>query len=296
MTTSTTERENTQLHLGHNQRPRDIVHRTRGTSSGPITRLVSPSDWGGLIKPFVFLDLFDFEGGHAPSLELGWHPHSGIATVTVLLDGSVQYAETTGRVGVLPTGGVEWMQAGGGVWHTGTVDSAPARGFQLWVALPPDLENAPSMSHYVMPEDVPHVGPVRVILGSYNGLSSPIVAPPMTYLLVTLKDGERWTFLPPSGHDVAWLSLMDGALHASSRITRGEIAIFEHGETAIELVAEGDTQFVLGSAKQHPHELVLGHYSVHTSVEALRRGEAEIRRIGHQLRAEGKYSYALRSI
>ncbi|AZD66987.1 Redox-sensitive bicupin YhaK, pirin superfamily [Pseudomonas chlororaphis] len=296
MTTSTTERENTQLHLGHNQRPRDIVHRTRGTSSGPITRLVSPSDWGGLIKPFVFLDLFDFEGGHAPSLELGWHPHSGIATVTVLLDGSVQYAETTGSVGVLPTGGVEWMQAGGGVWHTGTVDSAPARGFQLWVALPPDLENAPSMSHYVMPEDVPHVGPVRVILGSYNGLSSPIVAPPMTYLQVTLKDGERWTFLPPSGHDVAWLSLMDGALHASSRITGGEVAIFERGETAIELVAEGDTQFVLGSAKQHPHELVLGHYSVHTSVEALRRGEAEIRRIGHQLRAEGKYSYALRSI
>lgn len=47
MTTSTTERENTQLHLGHNQPPRDIVHRTRGTSSGPITRLVSPSDLGG---------------------------------------------------------------------------------------------------------------------------------------------------------------------------------------------------------------------------------------------------------
>ncbi|AZE23645.1 Pirin-related protein [Pseudomonas chlororaphis subsp. aureofaciens] len=70
MTTSTTERENTQLHLGHNQRPRDIVHRARGISSGPITRLVSPSDWGGFIKPFVFLDLFDFEGGMPPLLNL----------------------------------------------------------------------------------------------------------------------------------------------------------------------------------------------------------------------------------
>ncbi|WP_367379790.1 hypothetical protein [Collimonas arenae] len=125
---------------------------------------------------------------------------------------------------------------------------------------------------------------------------SPIVTPLMTYLVVTLKDGERWTFLPPSGHDVAWVSLMDGALRASSRIARGEVAIFERAETAIELVAEGDTRFVLGSATQHPHELVLGHYSVHTSTEALRRGEAEIRRIGRQLRAEGKQSYALRSI
>lgn len=64
----------------------------------------------------------------------------------------------------------------------------------------------------------------------------------------------------------------------------------------IEMVAEGDTRFVLGSATQHPHAPVLGHYSVHTSIEALRLGEAEIRRIGHQLRAEGKQSNALRSI
>lgn len=112
MTTSTTERENTLSHLGRDQRPRDIVHRTGGVRNGSITRLVSPSDLGGLIKPFVFLDLFESDGGHAPPLEFGWHPHSGIATVTVILDGSVQYAETTGSAGVLPAGGVEWMQAG----------------------------------------------------------------------------------------------------------------------------------------------------------------------------------------
>ena len=38
---------------------RAIVLRTRGFRHGPITRLVSPSDIGELIKPFVFLDLFD---------------------------------------------------------------------------------------------------------------------------------------------------------------------------------------------------------------------------------------------
>lgn len=275
---------------------RHIVHRTRGTGNSSIMRLVSPSDLGGLIKPFVFLDLFESDGSHVPPLELGWHPHSGIATVTVVLDGSVQYAETTGSAGVLPAGGVEWMQAGGGVWHTGTAASAPLRGFQLWVALPPELENAPNRSQYVMPEQVPSAGAARVILGTYEGMTSPIAAPPMTYLVVTLNDGERWTYHPPAGHDIAWLALMDGALRASSRITRGEIAIFEQAETAIELIAEGDTRFVLGSAVQHPHELVLGDYSVHTSVEALRQGETEIRRIGRQLRAEGKQSYALRSI
>ena len=50
---------------------------------------------------------------------------------------------------------------------------------------------------------------------------------------------------------------------------------------------------MIGSATRHPHDLVLGNYSVHTSVEALRRGETEIRRLGAELRARGKQSYAL---
>lgn len=277
--------------------PRAIVHRTRGHAGGPITRLMSPGDLGRLVKPFVFLDHFEWSGdtSGAPSLETGWHPHSGIATVTVILDGSVQYAETTGNAGVLPAGGVEWMRAGGGVWHTGTLGDGPVRGFQLWVALPPEIENAPNASQYVPADEVAAAGPARVILGSYAGAVSPIAAPPMTYLSVSLHDGERWTFQPPAGHDVAWVALMNGALRASSRVTRGEMAIFEQGPLPIDFVAEGDTRFVLGSAPQHPHALVLGNYSVHTSREALERGESEIRRIGRALRAEGKQSYALRS-
>ena len=276
---------------------RAIVHRTRGHAGGPITRLMSPGDLGRLVKPFVFLDLFEWSGDAtgAPSLETGWHPHSGIATVTVIFDGSVKYAETTGNAGVLPAGGVEWMRAGGGVWHTGTINDGPVRGFQLWVALPPELENAPNASQYVRAEEVPAAGPARVILGTYAGAVSPIMAPPMTYLSVSLRDGERWTFQPPAGHDLAWVALINGALRSSSRITRGEMAIFEQGPLPIDFVAEGATRFVIGSAPQHPHDLVLGHYSVHTSREALERGETEIRRIGSVLRAEGKQSYALRS-
>src|SRR5260370_38957899 len=95
------------------QSVREIVHRTRGVSGGPITRLMSPSDLGELIKPFVFLDLFDFDGQDAPmSIEHGWHPHSGIATVTVVFEGAIRYAETTGSSGELPAGSVEWMHAG----------------------------------------------------------------------------------------------------------------------------------------------------------------------------------------
>ena len=59
---------------------REIIYRTSGQTHGPITRLVSPSDLGELIKPFVFLDLAAFDGRFAPTpMGFGWHPHSGIA-------------------------------------------------------------------------------------------------------------------------------------------------------------------------------------------------------------------------
>lgn len=270
------------------QSAREIVYRTRGITRGPITRLVSPSDLGELMKPFVFLDLAVFDGRSPPMpIERGWHPHSGIATVTVMLEGAVRVAETTGKADVLPAGSVEWMQAGNGVWHTGAPEPGGAKAFQLWVALPPELENAPNASHYVMPDDVPIVGPARVILGSHGGRASPIPSPPLTYLHVQLRAGERWSYQPPEGHTVAWAAVHEGTLRASSPISAGEIAIFEGSERAIDIVAEGDTGFVLGSAAPHRHELVLGTYSVHTSTDALRRGEAEIRRIGERLRADG---------
>ncbi|HMJ52324.1 MAG TPA: pirin family protein [Polyangiaceae bacterium] len=281
--------------LAHQTQPsaREIIYRTQG-SGGPINRLVSPSDLGEIIKPFVFLDLFEFDQHDTRmSMDHGWHPHSGIATVTVVLEGSTRYAETTGKAGELRAGSIEWMRAGNGVWHTGTLGPGRVSGFQLWVALPPELENAPNASHYVMPDRVPVEGPVRVILGAYGNSKSPIASPPMTYLVVSLKAGERWSYQPPRGHTVAWVAVQDGALRTSSRIPSGELAIFAPSEAPIDFVAEGNTRFVLGSAAKHPHHLFLGNYSVHTSAAALRQGDVEIRRIGEKLRAEGKRSYAL---
>ena len=272
---------------------REIRYRTDGSTRGPITRLVSPSDLGQVMKPFVFLDLAVFDGRSAPTpMEYLWHPHSGIATVTVPLDGAIRIADTTGADVVLPAGGIEWMRAGHGVWHTGQVELGGARAFQLWVALPLELENAPSASQYIQPAQVPVVGPARVILGSYGGAQSPVDAPQMTYLQVDLAPGERWTYRPARGHLVAWLAISDGALRTPERVEAGEVALFDQAESAIDLVAEGRTRFVIGSAAPHPHDLALGNYSVHTSAAALRKGEDEIRRIGRRLRDNGTLRHA----
>jgi redox-sensitive bicupin YhaK (pirin superfamily) len=266
---------------------RAIVRRTRGRKHGPTTRLISPSGLGEMLKPFVFLDLFDYEG--APfNVEL--HPLSGIATLTYVVEGQVSYIDPDNVRGTVPTGGVEWMQAGRGMWHGGGVDRAGrTRGFQLWIALPPELELGPTVTDPQAPEDVQEDGPARVLLGRYGSASSAIVSPaPINYLAVRLKASERWRYEPPAGHTVLWVAIASGTLSAPDDLQQGDLAAFEASSQAVAFGALTDAEFVLGSAAPHKHDLVTGFNSVHTSPEALRVGEAHIASIKERLVQKGR--------
>ena len=61
------------------------------------------------------------------------------------------------------------------MWHGGGLNQpGRTRGFQLWIALPPELELGPTISIYQAPEAVPQAGPARVLLGSCGSASSAI--------------------------------------------------------------------------------------------------------------------------
>lgn len=267
---------------------REIAFRTHGSVNGPITRLMTPSDIGEMTKPFVFLDLFDTNP--VPPREIGFHPHSGIATVSLLFQGKFRYEETSGAEGILGAGSVEYMRASGGVWHGGTsYGEERVQGFQLWIALPPDVENAENLSCYLSSDDITADGPARVIIGQYGTATSKIPAPSgVNYLDVQLSAGEQWTYHPPEDHDVCWLALQKGQLRVPSKVDTGELVVFEESENAVPIKAVGEARFVLGSAVKHPHELFFERSSVHTNGKALKKGQAEIERIGQTLRAEGR--------
>jgi redox-sensitive bicupin YhaK (pirin superfamily) len=266
-----------------------IAKRTRGQKHGPIIRLMSPSGFGRLLKPFVFLDLVDNQG--TAFTGFGLHPHSGIATVTYIAEGSARYEDTNGATGLLAAGGVEWMRAGGGVWHGGGLgEPGRTRGFQLWITLPPELELGPSESLYLSPEAVPSDGPARVLIGSYGTATSSIKTPsPMNYLAVHLKAGERWSYQPPAGHTVLWTAVGRGSILVPDELQQGELAAFTSSSAAVEFEAQSDAEFVLGSAVPHKYHLVLGSHSVHTSVEALREAETRIAALRTSLIQEGRF-------
>lgn len=268
--------------------PRKIVHHTRGLSHGPITRLVSPGDLGEVLKPFVFLDLFTLD--NASFSGMGLHPHSGIATVSYLFEGSVRYEDTTGATGVLPAGGVEWFKAAHGAWHGGGAgEHGNTRGFQLWIALPPGDELGAVESIYQAADAVPQEGPARVLVGALGASASPLrPQAPLNYFAVRLGKNESWRYQPPGDHSVGWLALAKGHVFAPEKVDAGELVVFEPSNRPIEVHAVADTEFVIGTAAPHRHDLVLGRYSVHTSRETLQAGENRIGEIQRRLRSEGR--------
>ena len=262
---------------------RSITRRNAGHRHGPITRLISPGDEGELTKPFVFLDYVEAPAGAGP--RFGFHPHSGIATLTFPLTFDVEHEASNGQVDAVQRGGVEWVLAGGGIWHRGRATSTePLAGFQLWFSMPPSHELATPYTRFIQPEAVPRVGPVKVLLGSHAGHTSPIDSPLRANCLwVQISAGDTWVYTPEPGFDVAWVFAQSGTLSVSGAHLVRELAVFEEGPGALHFHAETDCAFLFGAAAKHPHDLVLGSHSVHTHPDALAQGVRRIMEIGETL-------------
>src|SRR5260370_20429771 len=167
------------------------------------------------------------------------HQDSVIATVTVVANGDVTFDDPHLGHGTIGYGGVEWVRAGRGMWHGKELSagsSAAVQGFQLWIALPPDLEHAEPEVQYVGTGGMPIIGPARLIVGAYAGARSPVRSPHgVNYLLTTLKPGERWTYEPPLGHLISWVAVGKGALTARRPLVEGELSPLSKSDATMTL-------------------------------------------------------------
>lgn len=279
MTLSVSNRDDRRLEFA--VRPIKVV--TRGHAAGAVKRLIRPSYLAQMLKPFVLLDFIDAAAAEDPLA--GWHPQSGIAVLTFLLEGNLVHQDTTGASRMLAPGGIEWMRAAGGAWHSnGALGHGRVRALQVGLAMPPRIEVAPAESSHVPAAQVPRVEGVRVLMGHYGGQWSPLASPGATTLLyVELRRGQKWTYMPTPGHTVAWAYTIDEALLANGETVSKSLAIFEDSDGPIEFIASADVAFVLGAAVRSAFPLVLGAHSVHTSRRTLQLGQAELARIGSRM-------------
>jgi len=241
-------------------RPRDL--------GGLSVRRVLPAIGHRTVGPFIFLDHMGpavFAPGDG--LDVGPHPHIGLATVTYLFAGELVHRDSLGSEQPIRPGDVNWMTAGRGIVHSERTAAerrrtgADVHGLQLWVALPAaEEERAPSFHHHPGPTlpELDRAGVrLRVLAGAAYGATSPIATlSPLFYVDAALPAGA--TLDLPDDHAERALYVVDGAVTAGGvTATAGRMLVAAPG-APVTVRAEAATRLALlgGAALDGPRHML----------------------------------------
>ena len=198
------------------------------------------------LDPFIHLDQMG-EVEYAPGEPRGtpWHPHRGFETVTYMIDGAFEHADSNGGGGLITNGDTQWMTAGSGILHIEKPPEALVQsgglfhGFQLWVNLPAIQKWAAPRYQDIRAQEVALVSSpdggslVRVIAGDVAGHAGPgSTYSPMTLVHATLSPGARLA-LPwrPDYNALLYVMAGQGTVGADGRpIGTGQLAVFGPGD------------------------------------------------------------------
>jgi hypothetical protein len=186
--------------------------------------LISPDNFA-TTDPFLVLveDWFSAVG-------FDWHPHRGIETVTLVLDGVLEHGDSLGNAGALEPGDVQWMTAGRGIIHRELAfRNEHAHTLQLWLNLPADKKLVETRYQDLRAASRPaHTEPgvvVRAISGQAGQAAGQAANHhPILGLLITLDPGARYAQpLPADSRAFAYV-LQGAASIAGTAVRAGQTA------------------------------------------------------------------------
>lgn len=165
-----------------------------------------------LFDPFLMLDDFRAEIPQDYIKGFPWHPHRGIETITYVLSGDVEHGDSMGNKGIITSGDVQWMTAGGGVIHQEMPkgdSNGRMLGFQLWANLPASQKMINPRYRDVRSNQIPKVlldngVNIKIICGRVGDTEGPvrdIVIDP-EYLDITVPPQTTYRHPTKSGHNV----------------------------------------------------------------------------------------------
>lgn len=219
----------------------------------PVRTLFSYNTPDAEISPFLMLDYAGpamFPPASKPR-GVGFHPHRGFETVTILYQGEIEHRDTAGNGGLIGPGDVQWMTAAKGLLHEEmhsvafTQQGGAFEAIQLWVNLPAKYKMTAPHYQSITDSRIPMVkldeegSVLRIIAGHYQALKGPA----NTYTPVNLWDlrlqanhAVELTF--PEGYTTILFNLK-GSVKINNSATMGdaELAFFERSGKTINLTA-----------------------------------------------------------
>ena len=244
-----------------------IIRVNRGTAihwvgdGFPVYTLFSYHHLAEEISPFLLLD-YAAPAEFTPTTQkrgVGFHPHRGFETVTIVYQGEVEHKDSAGNSGKIGPGDVQWMTAGSGILHEemhgqdfrrtgGTMEMV-----QLWVNLPAKDKMTKPGYQGILNKDIPVIklpengGEIRVIAGHYGKLKGAAKTfTPVNLWDIWLQAGRQISLTIPAGYNTALLLLKGKVtVNDAEGLSPKELALFEQSGDQITLKASIDAKLLL---------------------------------------------------
>lgn len=247
----------------------DRIHYGKDEQADNKYIVLEPRRWTDS-DPFLLMaeDWFSTNG-------FDWHPHRGIETITVVLEGELEHQDNHGGHGILKPGDIQWMTAGRGIIHREMAyRKQPVHALQLWLNLPAENKMVEPRYQDLSGEKVPvwqdSGVEVRVFSGrssNIDGLSGVSRYVPVTMLDVRLGDditsnssgGDDETFFTqelPAG-DEGFVYVLSGRGQFSSdgtSVGAGQVGHLAHtkvmdGPTKLNVTTKEPMRFFLWTGR-----------------------------------------------
>ena len=289
-------------------RPVKHVIQSKPTLEGAGVKLRRAFGFGDTtdFDPFLLLDDFRNDAPEDYRRGFPWHPHRGIETITYVLSGNVEHADSLGNHGTLGGGDVQWMTAGSGIIHQEMPkgdEQGRMHGFQLWANLPSSLKMTTPRYQDVSSADIPETVDddgtrVRVVCGAFQGTRGPVdgIAADPIYIDVSIPAGRRKTLpVEVSRHAFAYVFAgsgrfrdasdprpvktddLYGASSQAADVGNRSLVLFDRGDEVVVQAGDEGVRFLLVSGKPLEEPVAWHGPIVMNTDQELQRAFAELR-------------------
>jgi hypothetical protein len=231
---------------------------------GTVVRRLLPTMGRRMVGAWCFVDHYGPDDiAREPGMRVPPHPHTGLQTVSWLLDGEVHHRDSLGSDVVIRPGELGLMTAGAAIAHSEQSPDPHApvlHGAQLWVALPDaQRHRAPSFAHHA---DLPVLTGAglraTLLLGELAGARSPgVVHTPLVGVDVDLGAAAdaALPLEPDFEHAVLTVSgapEVDGAV-----LEPGSLCYLGTGRRALRLRAQTPSRLLLLGGLPFAEQIVM---------------------------------------
>lgn len=216
-----------------------IEERSRDIGDFLVGRLI-PFRKKRMVGPFIFIDhMGPTELGPDSYMDVDQHPHIGLSTLTYLLEGAITHEDSIGTRQVIKPGSVNWMVTGIGCSHTERTPSEirarketmTVHGYQIWVALPKELEDVTPEFHHIAASDLPvwedNGTQFKLVAGKGFGKESPVPVHSDLFMVdITTQDKGYLLDIATQLKGEIGITIVSGSITAcSEKISEGNMLV-----------------------------------------------------------------------